>query len=56
MTFSWKNYESESEDLAYLCRIGLVELRPSAAHGNAMAPVVPYDRVDFSLDLRQRAA
>jgi predicted transcriptional regulator len=45
-----------SEDLEYLCRVGLVELRPSSAHGNARAPVVPYDRVDFSLDLRRRAA
>lgn len=45
-----------SEDLEYLCRVGLVELRPSTAHGNAKAPVVPYDRVDFSLDLRRQAA
>jgi predicted transcriptional regulator len=45
-----------SEDLEYLCRVGLVEFRPSSAHGNARAPVVPYDRVDLSLDLRRRAA
>lgn len=45
-----------SEDLDYLCQVGLVELRPSTAHGNARAPVVPYDRVDVSLDLRRRAA
>jgi predicted transcriptional regulator len=45
-----------SEDLEYLCQVGLVEFRPSSAHGNARAPVVPYDRVDFSLDLRRRAA
>ena len=45
-----------SEDLEYLRQVGLVEFRPSAAHGNARAPVVPYDRVDLSLDLRRRAA
>lgn len=45
-----------SQDLEYLRQVGLVEFRPSAAHGNARAPVVPYDRVDLSLDLRRRAA
>ena len=45
-----------SEDLEYLSQVGLVEFRPSAAHGNARAPVVPYDRVDLSLALRRRAA
>lgn len=45
-----------SEDLEYLRQVGLVEFRLSAAHGNARAPVVPYDRVDLSLDLRRQAA
>jgi predicted transcriptional regulator len=45
-----------SEDLEYLCRVGLVEFRPSSAHGNARALIVLYDRVDLSLDLRHRAA
>ncbi len=47
-----------SEDLEYLGQVVLVEFRLSAAHGNAKAPVVPYDRVDLSLDLRlqKRAA
>lgn len=51
-----REVKNVSEDLEYLCQVGLVEFRPSAAHGNARAPVVPYDRVDFSLDLRRRAA
>ena len=42
------------EDLEYLRQVGLVEFRPSAAHGNARAPVVPYDRLDFSLDLHRQ--
>jgi predicted transcriptional regulator len=51
-----RELKNVSEDLEYLSQVGLVELRPSSAHGNARAPVVPYDRVDFSLDLRRRAA
>lgn len=51
-----RELKNVSEDLEYLCRVGLVEFRPSSTHGNARAPVVPYDRVDFSLDLRRRAA
>jgi predicted transcriptional regulator len=45
-----------SEDLEYLQQVGLAEFRPSAAHGNARAPVVPYDRLDFSLALRGQVA
>ncbi len=45
-----------SQDLEYLCWVGLVEFRPSSAHANARAPVVPYDRVDLSLDLYRRVA
>jgi predicted transcriptional regulator len=41
-------------DLKYLRQVGLVEFRPGAAHGNARAPVVPYDRLAFSLDLRRQ--
>ena len=44
------------EDLEYLRQVGLVEFRPSTAHGNARAPVVPYDRLDFSLALRRQVA
>ena len=51
-----RELKNVSEDLDYLCQVGLVEFHPSSAHGNARAPVVPYDRVDFSLDLRRRAA
>jgi predicted transcriptional regulator len=51
-----REVKNVSDDLDYLCQVGLVEFRPSTAHGNARAPIVPYDRVDFSLDLRRRAA
>ncbi|MGE0823149.1 MAG: hypothetical protein AB7G75_15525 [Candidatus Binatia bacterium] len=51
-----RELKNVSEDLDYLSQVGLVEFRSSSAHGNALAPVVPYDRVDFSLDLRRRAA
>ncbi|MBI4518160.1 MAG: hypothetical protein HY699_20345 [Deltaproteobacteria bacterium] len=45
-----------NEDLGYLASVGLVEFRPSGARGKAKAPVVPYDRVDLSLELRGEAA
>jgi len=45
-----------SEDLEYLRQVGLVEFRLSSAHGNARAPVVLYDRLDFSLALRRQVA
>lgn len=51
-----REVKNVSDDLEYLCQVGLVEFRPSTTHGNARAPVVPYDRVDVSLDLRRRAA
>jgi len=51
-----RELKNVSDDLEYLHQVGLVEFRPSATHGNARAPVVPYDRVDLSLDLRRRAA
>ena len=51
-----RELKNVSKDLDYLHQVGLVEFRSSSAHGNALAPIVPYDRVDFSLDLRPRAA
>ena len=45
-----------SEDLEYLRQVGLVEFRSSPAHGNARAPVVPYDWLDLSLALRRYIA
>lgn len=51
-----REVKNVSDDLDYLCQVGLVEFRPSTAHGKARAPVVPYDRVDSSLDLRCKAA
>ncbi len=51
-----RELKNVSEDVNYLHQIGLLEFRPSVVHGNARTPIVPYDRVDFSLDLRRRAA
>lgn len=50
-----REVKNVSGDLAYLRQVGLVEFRPSTTHGNARAPVVPYDRLDLSLDLRRPA-
>ena len=50
-----REVKNVSGDLEYLRQVGLVEFRPSTAHGNARAPVVPYDRLDVSLDLRHPA-
>ncbi len=43
-------------DLDYLASVGLIELRPSRTRKGVRAPVVPYDRVDLSVELRNRAA
>lgn len=51
-----RSLKNVSDDLEYLRQVGLIEFRSSSAHGNAKAPTVPYDRMDFSLDLRRRAA
>jgi predicted transcriptional regulator len=45
-----------SEDLDYLSSVGLIEFRPSGGRGKAKTPIVPYDRVDLSFDLRAQAA
>jgi predicted transcriptional regulator len=45
-----------NEDLRYLVSVGLVEFRRGGGRGNAKTPVVPYDRVDLSLELRGQAA
>ncbi|MGE0680572.1 MAG: hypothetical protein AB7P69_06645 [Candidatus Binatia bacterium] len=51
-----REVKNVSDDLDYLCQVGLVEFRPSTAYGNARTPVAPYDRVEFSLDLRRKGA
>ena len=48
-----REVKNVSGDLEYLRQVGLVEFRPSTVHGNARALVVPYDRLDLSLDLRR---
>lgn len=45
-----------NQDLDYLVSVGLVEFRRGSGRGKPKAPVVPYDRVDLSLELRGQAA
>ncbi len=45
-----------TEDLDYLASVGLVKFRSRRGYRNARIPVVPYDRVDLSFELRSRAA
>lgn len=45
-----------NQDLDYLVSVGLVEFRRGSGRGKAKVPVVPYDRVDLSLELRGQAA
>jgi predicted transcriptional regulator len=43
-------------DLDYLAGVGLVEFRVAGLHRKTKVPVVPYDRMDLSFELRGRAA
>ena len=44
------------DDLDYLASVGLIEFRAGGPRRKAKVPVVPYDRVDLSLELRGQAA
>ncbi len=43
-------------DLEYLASVGLVEFRAQRMRTRPKVPVVPYDRVELSVELRERAA
>ncbi len=47
-----RDLKNVSQDLALLHQLGLLEFAPGPAHGNARAPVVPYDEIDLTIDLR----
>ena len=51
-----RELKSVTDDLRYLVSVGLIELRRSKSRPKAKSPVVPYDRVDLSLELRGQAA
>ena len=50
-----RDLKNVSEDLALLQQLGVVEFTPSRTHGNARTPVVPYDEIDITIDLRTLA-
>ncbi len=47
-----RDYKNVSEDIALLERLGLVELEGRGGKGGAKAPVVPYDEIQVTIDLR----
>ena len=47
-----RDYKNVSEDVALLERLGLVELEKRGGKGGAKAPVVPYDEIQVTIDLR----
>jgi predicted transcriptional regulator len=50
-----RDLKNVSEDLALLERLGLVAFGAGQGHGNARAPIVPYDEIDLTIDLRTLA-
>src|SRR2546422_3883418 len=50
-----RDLKNVSEDLTLLRQLGLVEFVAAEGHGNARAPVVPYDETDITIDLQALA-
>jgi predicted transcriptional regulator len=50
-----RDLKNVSEDLAVLQQLGVVEFAPSRTHGNARTPVVPYDEIEVTIDLKTLA-
>ncbi|SRR6266849_807835 len=50
-----RDLKNVSGDLALLRQLGLVEFVEAKGHGNARTPVVPYDEIDITIDLRTLA-
>ena len=46
-----RNIKNVSQDLAFLSRLGLVELK-EARRGAPQAPTLPYDEIDLNLRIR----
>src|SRR5262245_52116775 len=44
-----------SADLTLMRQLGLLEFAEANGHGNARAPVVPYDEIDITINLRTLA-
>lgn len=47
-----RDLKNVSADLALLRQLGLVEFVEAKGHGNGRTPVVPYDEIDITIDLR----
>jgi predicted transcriptional regulator len=47
-----RDLKNVSDDLALLHQLGLVKFATGTGHGNARAPIVPYDEIDLTIDLR----
>lgn len=47
-----RDYKNVSEDIALLEQIGLVKMEERGGRGGAKAPVVPYDEIQVTIDLR----
>jgi predicted transcriptional regulator len=50
-----RDLKNVSGDLVLLRQLGLVEFVEAKGHGNARTPVVPYDEIDITIDLRTLA-
>jgi predicted transcriptional regulator len=50
-----RDLKNVSDDLALLHGLGLVEFATGETHGNARAPIVPYDEIDVTIDLQALA-
>ena len=49
---SGRDYKNVSEDIALLEQLGLVILEERGGRGGAKAPVVPYDEIQVTINLR----
>ena len=48
-----RDYKNVSTDITLLERLGLVRLESAAGKGRAQTPIVPYDEIHVTIDLRQ---
>ena len=55
-TLVGRQLKAVSQDIEYLASVGLVEFRAQRQRTRPKVPVVPYDRVELSVELRERAA
>ena len=47
-----RDYKNVNTDVALLQRLGLVTLEAKRARGRAQVPIVPYDEIQVTIDLR----